>query len=195
MLSGMTAVCDFFGASSDAAAAELVDVGPSGVPRPAPPADRPQFPESWTVIWIEDRPKLRTSAQGVLVVSTTDIDPGVQIGMLEELLTGVHFLLVCDLPRFAKVLAETDEMLVLTLTDSLQTALAAATPEQLIAVATPWALHDEIYAHGDPRSARTSCSSWPTSRGAQSSGASIYTPGPLLMPCSDTQGADPGANP
>jgi hypothetical protein len=149
MIIGMAVVFDIFGAQSDAAAAELVDVGPSGASHPTPPVERPQFSESWTVTWTEDRPTLRTSELGILVLPTTDMHPS-QMGTLEELLTEIDFDIVTDSPRYAKVLAESGDMFVLTLTDELQAALAEATPDHLVAVATPWALHDEVYAHGDP---------------------------------------------
>jgi hypothetical protein len=90
---------------------------------------------------------------GLPVVPVKGIDPVVQLGKLESLLTGADYEAVVASPRCGHPVAIRDEgeLLVLTITDELQDALADASPEQLDAVAVPWSQIEEF--PGDVRSA------------------------------------------
>jgi hypothetical protein len=68
------------------------------------------------------------------------------------LLTGRPYDAVVADPRSGHALAVGDdgERLVLTLTDSLTTALAAATPARLAEAAVPWSQSEEFWGAGDP---------------------------------------------
>ena len=77
----------------------------------------------------------------------TGIDPIVQMGTLEELLTGRSFTEVLHDPRSGEVVADRDDstVMVLTTTRALQRALAAADVDQLRAVSGPWAATEEFF--------------------------------------------------
>ena len=68
------------------------------------------------------------------------LDPVVQLGELESLMTGVDYETIADGPRSGHAVAIRDEgeRLVLTITDELQAALAEATDDRLREVAEPW---------------------------------------------------------
>jgi hypothetical protein len=85
-------------------------------------------------------------------VADTGIDPVVQGGTLEELLTGRPHEDIEHDPRWGQSLAVRDggQRLVLTLTDGLVDALAAADGERLAAVAVPWSQTEEFFGSGDP---------------------------------------------
>ena len=85
-------------------------------------------------------------------VSAKGIDPVVQMGTLEELLSGRAYDDIVEDPRSGKVLASMNNgtSLVLTTTDSLLTALAASPEEQLIHAARTWSETEEFWGHGDP---------------------------------------------
>jgi hypothetical protein len=85
-------------------------------------------------------------------VSDTGVDPVVQGGTLEELLTGRAYEQIEEDPRWAQSLAvrEGGERLVLTLTDGLVDALAQASDERLAEVAVPWSETEEFWRSGDP---------------------------------------------
>jgi len=87
------------------------------------------------------------------VVSVTDIDPVVQLGTLEELLTGRAYDDIVDDARSGHAVAIRDggERLVLTLTDSLSAALANASNDFLEQVAGPWSETEEFWDAADPR--------------------------------------------
>ncbi|MFB6724966.1 hypothetical protein ACFCV3_32615 [Kribbella sp. NPDC056345] len=80
------------------------------------------------------------------------IDPVVQLGTLEELLTNRPYDEVADDPRSGHVVAVRDHgaRLVSTLTDSLATALAQASREDLERVAVPWSQTEEFWGSADP---------------------------------------------
>jgi hypothetical protein len=86
-------------------------------------------------------------------VSDTGIDPLVQLGTLEALLTGREYEHIVAGPRAGHALAVRagGEVMVVTLTDELQAALADASDPQLDAVAVRWSQTDEFSCHGDPR--------------------------------------------
>jgi len=97
-------------------------------------------------------PKVRLSEHGLEVLSVKGIDPVVQMGTLENLLTGTSTDVIFSRDRSGKDVAVRDEneRLVLALTDELQAALSAATAEQLDAVASPWSQTDEFWGRGEP---------------------------------------------
>jgi hypothetical protein len=86
-------------------------------------------------------------------VPAKGIDPLVQLGTLEALLTGRDYERVVAGPRAGHVLATQDggERLVVTLTDELQAALADADNAQLASVAVPWSQTEEFFGRGDPQ--------------------------------------------
>lgn len=97
------------------------------------------------------RPKVRLSESGILVLSTTGVDPVVQMGKLEALLTGVSYDDIRGGPRRGHAVAERGggEKVVVILTDELQVVLSTATSDQFAAVAGPWSQIDEFFGHGD----------------------------------------------
>lgn len=150
----MGVMYDYFAALSDAAAAEMVMLqgGPGG-PMPASPALREAIRAGdHEAIRLAMRPKVRLSDSGVLVLETKGIDPLVQTGTLEALLTGEQYDVIVSRPRAGRQVAERsqDGPWVVTLTDELQAALAAAPRDQIVAVAAPWSETEEFRGRGDP---------------------------------------------
>ena len=78
------------------------------------------------------------------------IDPVVQMGTLEELLTGRDFEEILD--GDADVVAARDggQRLVARLSTEVTDALAATTDERLAEVAVPWSQTEEFWGEGDP---------------------------------------------
>jgi hypothetical protein len=151
----MAVMYDYFAALSDAAAAEMVMLqgGPSGS-MPASPALREAIRAGdREAIRLAMRPTVRMSDSGVLVLETKGIDPLVQMGTLEALLTGEQYDVVISRPRAGQQVAaehSREGPWVVTLTDELQDALAAATWDQIAAVAAPWSQAEEFRGQGDP---------------------------------------------
>lgn len=85
-------------------------------------------------------------------MSDSGIDPVVQMGTLEELLTGRSAEDVAADERAGTDLAVRDggERLVLTLTDGLSAALVTASDERLAEVAVPWSRTEEFWGGADP---------------------------------------------
>ncbi|MFJ9678115.1 hypothetical protein ACIRP2_08670 [Streptomyces sp. NPDC101194] len=85
-------------------------------------------------------------AAGLPALPLWNIDPYVQLGQAESLLTGVPYADVTALPRFNRLLSspEHDSSWLVTLTDELRDALASARPGQLEAVAEPWSRIEEF---------------------------------------------------
>jgi hypothetical protein len=100
----------------------------------------------------ESRRRASMLRLSIPTVSDTGIDPVVQGGTLEELLTGRAHEQIEEDPRWAQSLAVRDggERLVLTLTDGLVDALAQASSERLAEVAVPWSETEEFWGAGDP---------------------------------------------
>ena len=145
----MGVLYDYFVAPSDQDAADVIDRvgGPAQrVSVSAVPARRGLFGRRGKDV---DR-----VAEGPVypTVADTGIDPVVQGGTLEELLTGRPYDEIERDPRSGQSLAARDggERLVLTLTDGLVQALAEADEEQLASVAVPWAETEEFWGAGDP---------------------------------------------
>jgi hypothetical protein len=87
-------------------------------------------------------------------VRAQGIDPLVQLGTLEALLTERAYEQIVTGPRAGRPLAAQDsgESLIVTLTDELQAALADADDDVLAAVAVPWSQSDEFSGQGDAQS-------------------------------------------
>ncbi|MET9274214.1 hypothetical protein [Kribbella sp. NPDC003557] len=130
MMPSMGVLFDYFAADSDEQAASAIDrLGGPGA-ETAPDA----------------------SAQAFDTVSVKGIDPVVQMGTLEALLTGRSYAEIAAEHRSGTPLAIHDggERVVLALTDSLTNALAEASPERLAEVAVPWSRTDEFWGSADP---------------------------------------------
>ncbi|MFJ4267902.1 hypothetical protein [Paenarthrobacter nicotinovorans] len=147
----MGVVFDYFSAASDEEAATVIDRvgGPISQATITPPA------EPRRGIFGRKRQPAAVTYQKVGVfdaVSGNGIDPVVQLGTLEELLTGRPFDDVMDDPRSGQALADREggERLVLTLTEPLCTALATASDEALEQVAIPWSETEEFWNAADP---------------------------------------------
>ena len=132
---------DYFSAASDEAAAEAIDLlgGPGIAARTS--ADGLTGVPGTT----SERPPFDT-------VSAKGVDPLVQLGTLEALLTGREYELIVAERRAGRPLAirHGGGRMVVTLTDQLQAALAAADRQQLASVAVPWSQTDEFWGRGDP---------------------------------------------
>jgi hypothetical protein len=150
----MGVLYDYFAAPSDEAAAATIDLagGPGGA--------MPFSAELQAAMRAGDRaamtrlmmPEVRLSEHGLEVLSVKGIDPVVQMGTLEKLLTATSTKVIFARERSGKDIAVRDEgeRLVLTLTDELQAALCSATEEQLDAVAAPWSKTGEFRGGGEP---------------------------------------------
>lgn len=138
----MGVLFDYFSAACDEAAASTISF-PGGPGRSAAQPTRSGF-------------KIRRSRapqQPVFdTVPVKGIDPLVQLGTLEALLTGQDYDQIVAGPRAGHVLANQDggQRLVVTLTPEIQAALADADAERLASVAIPWSQTDEFWGQGDP---------------------------------------------
>jgi len=150
----MGVLYDYFAADSDGEAASVIDrvAGPSTRVRPegTPPTRRGWFSRrpvdrSASGTQIRDTPSYET-------VPAKGIDPIIQMGTLEELLTGRPYDDITNDPRHGYLVADRDggERLVVALTDSLAGSLADATSERLNDVAVPWAETEEFWGQADP---------------------------------------------
>jgi len=123
---------DYFSAVSDESAASAVNLpgGPG-----APLADR-------------------AGESSFDTVHANGVDPLVQLGALEALLTERAYEQIVAGPRAGRPLAAQDsgESLVVTLTDELQAALAGADDEVLASAAEPWSQSDGFCGPGDAQS-------------------------------------------
>jgi hypothetical protein len=121
MMIRMGLLCDYFLASSDEIAAAVVESGPGRV---VPP---------------------------LAVVDGCGVEPTVQLGTLEELLTGRSYDEIAareDEPLVAVL--DDGERVVERLPDELVTALAAASDERLAEVAVPWSQTEEFWGQSSP---------------------------------------------
>lgn len=133
----MSVLFDYFAAGSDEAAAAAIDRvgGPGSQAVPVPPATDVSF-----ALVVYD------------TVSVKGIDPVVQLGTLEELLTGRPYDEIANDPRSGHIVAARDggERLVCTITDSLLAALAQSNGDALRRVAEPWSQTEEFWGAADP---------------------------------------------
>ena len=141
----------YFAAPSDAVAAGMVPAGPGRVP-PSPALREAIQARDREAIRLATRPKVRVSDSGALVLETKGIGPDVQMGTLEALLTGGQYDVIVGRPRAGHEVAERGQEgpWVVTLTDELQAALAAAPRERIVAVAAPWSETEEFRGQGEP---------------------------------------------
>lgn len=149
-------ICDYFAASTDERAASVIDLGPGAGPEGgAPPAPEP--PRGWGRFRRKaeqpKEPQHGAHGEGFPTVDGKGIDPVVQMGTLEALLTGRTAEEVRASQRGLEPVAMRDEgeRLVLPLTERLTGALAAASEEQLAEVALPWSQTEEFWGDGDPQ--------------------------------------------
>lgn len=125
MLARMGVLSDYFAASSDEVAAAAIDL-------PGGPAADPG------------------GSSGT--VSGNGIDPVVQMGTLEALLTGRDYGEIAQghVPHAIVASRDGSQRLVVTLTGELQAALSQADDARLAAVAVPWSQTEEFWDQGDP---------------------------------------------
>jgi hypothetical protein len=143
---------EYFAAHSDAAAAELVQHGPGG-PVPVSPALQEAIrARDREAIRLLMRPKVRLSDSGVLVLATKGIDPVIQMRTLEALLTGEQHDVIAGRTRAGHVVAAGGQQgpWVVTLTDELLAALAAAPRDQVAGAAASWSEDEEFSGQADP---------------------------------------------
>lgn len=146
---------DYFAAPSDAAAADMVQAAPFG-PMPASPALREAIrAKDRQAIRLLARPKVRLADSGVLVLETKGVDPVIQMRTLEALLTGEQYDVIARRPRAGHLVAERGQEgpWVVTLTDELQAALAAAPRDQFAVAAASWSEDEEFHSQADPEAA------------------------------------------
>lgn len=91
-----------------------------------------------------------TGGPGAGSLHGNGIDPVVQMGTLEELLTGRDFEEILD--GDGEVIADRDggQRLVVRLSTDVTEALAGASDERLAEVAVPWSQTEEFWGEGDP---------------------------------------------
>jgi hypothetical protein len=145
---------EYFAAASDEAAAATIDIpgGPGGAITMSPELSAAVAAGDRQAIERLMRPRMRISEHGLPVLSVKGIDPVVQLGTLESLLTGVAYETIEARLDFGRDVAVRDggTMLVLTLSDGFRQTLAAQTPERLDAIAAPWSQTEEFWGGGDP---------------------------------------------
>jgi hypothetical protein len=120
----MGVLTDYFSASSDKEAASAIDrLGGPSQPSTDPSAKAPFD-----------------------TVQAKNLDPVVVLGTLEALLTGRDYQDIVKGPHAGRLLAGQDDyhLLVLTVTDGIQAALAAASDDELAEVAVPWSQTEEL---------------------------------------------------
>lgn len=150
----MGVLYDYFAAGSDDEAAAVID----RLGGPASQATMVTPEESKRGVFGRRRPRaapvVGTDPSLVVydTVSVKGVDPVVQLGTLEELLTGRAYDDVVGDPRSGHDVAIRDggERLVVTLTDPLSSALATADDEALEQVAIPWSQTEEFWNAADP---------------------------------------------
>jgi hypothetical protein len=167
----MGVLYDYFVASSDADAAATID-------RPGGPAQTEPLPAaSGRGVFRRRRRTPDIDIKAYLTVPDTGIDPVVQGGTLEELLTGRPYEEIEQDPRWGHSLAVRNggERLVLTLTESLIDALGQSNAETLAAVAVPWSQTEEFWGAGDSQElSRLLVQLSALAREARSRGESLY---------------------
>lgn len=170
----MGVLFEYFTAPSDSDAAATIDREGG----PAEPAG--SSPEPARRGWFGRRPKgsdVIPPGPAYTTVPDTGIDPVVQGGTLEELLTGRPYEEIEQDPRWGHSLATRNggERVVLTLTDGLVEALAQADDELLATVAVPWSQTEEFFGAGDPEALTALLQDLSgLAREARSSGQTVY---------------------
>lgn len=141
----MGLLCDYFVAPTDDDAAGTVDlVGGPGAAVAAAPDPR-------GLLYRTGRPATTATDPAFPTVPGNGVEPVVQMGTLEALLTGRTFDEVLESARRDPVaLRDGGERLVLRLNDPLADALATASDDRLAEVAGPWSRTDEFWGDADP---------------------------------------------
>jgi len=145
---------DYFAAGSEEEAAAVID----RVGGPGSNAYSPSAPPAPARGWLGRKrsapqpPVTDPESVEFDTISVTSIDPVVQLGTLEELLSGKSYDDIADDPEGAMVLESRDdgERLVCSISQGLTAALANATREDLERVAEPWSQTEEFWGEGDP---------------------------------------------
>lgn len=125
---GMGVLFDYFAAPDDAVAATVLDV----VGGPAEAA----FP----------------------TVALKGVDPFVQLGTLESLLTGVDYDTIAGHDTAPVAMADDGERLVVAVRGDLLAALSGADDARLREAAEPWSRTEEFGGHADPSDLATTLS-------------------------------------
>jgi hypothetical protein len=156
---GMGVLFDYFAANSDESAATAIDRvgGPSSnqlatADTPAaPPQRRGLFRRKAEPTRPPTAPEPPAEPLEPFDTVTGCVDPVVQMGTFEELLTGRPYDDIVEDPRSGHVVADRDggQRLVVTLNDALTAALVAASDERLAEVAVPWVETEEFWGDGD----------------------------------------------
>ncbi|WP_371647929.1 MULTISPECIES: hypothetical protein [unclassified Streptomyces] len=89
-------------------------------------------------------------ASGFDVISLKGIDPSVTMASLEAILTRCSYDEASARPRAGQILSSPDHesALIISLSDTLQEALASASHERLAEAGGAWAVTDELQAYG-----------------------------------------------
>lgn len=167
----MGVLFEYFAAPSPEAAAATIDWagGPSQPPASATRGLRGMFSRRAKVVDPSPAVAYRT-------VRDAGVDPVVQAGTLEEILTGRPIEEILD-SQGASSIAERDggQQLVSKVSDALVDALAAASPESLAAAAEPWSQTEEFWGAGDPEALAALLTELADlARYARSQGDSVY---------------------
>lgn len=154
IMSFMSVLFDYFSAGSDEEAATVID----RVGGPGSQATIVQPEPTRGIFGLKRRtvsPVFGTDPELVVydTVSTKNLDPVVQLGTLEELITGKAYDDIVQDPRSGHEVAigAGGGRLVLTLTGALTSALAAADDDILEQVAVPWSETEEFGNAADPQ--------------------------------------------
>ncbi|WP_329026954.1 hypothetical protein [Streptomyces sp. NBC_00690] len=84
------------------------------------------------------------------VVALKGVDPVVVMAQLEAILTNCTYDEVSQRPRVGQLLSSPDSesAFIMSVSDTVQEALASATPDALVEAAGPWSETDELQASG-----------------------------------------------
>jgi len=145
---------DYFAAATDDEAAAVIDrLGGPGASAPAPRPQKTRRPlfnrKSAAMEPVADDAAARVEYD---TISGKGIDPVVQLGTLEELLTGRSFDDVLADPRTGHDIAIRDEgqLVVVTLNDSISSTLANTDDATLERASVPWSETEEFWNAADP---------------------------------------------
>jgi hypothetical protein len=153
MIPRMGIMYDYFAADSDERAAATINLpgGPGGALPVSQELQEAIRSGDREAIGRHMRARVHLSEHGLSVLSVKGIEPVVQMATLEGILTGERVKAIIRRPRNGHVLASQNDgmVLVVSLTDELQTALADAAPERLAGVAVEWSQTGEFRGRGD----------------------------------------------
>ncbi|AXK34060.1 hypothetical protein DVA86_16725 [Streptomyces armeniacus] len=105
-------------------------------------------PDDDTAVRVLDEPG-GPDTESFDVVSLKGLDPVVLMPQLEAILTGCTYDEASERPRSGQLLSSPEaEAFVVSVSDTLQEALASATPASLAEAAGPWSETDELREYG-----------------------------------------------